>query len=246
MPTFVQKWPAGYPAKGLIRLASILLGLGALTWIAARFDLDRSVASIFYRPDLGWYLKHSQPWAFLYEYGPFPGIAISAMALVGFGLGYRYKKRCLCIHRKQMLVVGLTCLLGAGLIVNGVLKPGWGRPRPRQVVEFGGSLAFKHPFQPGIPGQGESFPSGHASMGYLFVTLACVRSRHRGQVVVGVTIGILYGSLLGLARIVQGGHFLTDILWSFGIVSIVAVALNDLILPRLFNGAQMGTEGCAQ
>jgi membrane-associated PAP2 superfamily phosphatase len=242
MSVLALKWPAEYPTKGLIRLTALLLGLGILTWVAAFFDVDRRLASIFYRPDMGWYLRHSQPWAFLYKYGPLPGLAMSFMALVGFGLGYRYRRVCLCAHRKQMLVVGLTCLLGAGLIVNGLLKPGWGRPRPRQVVEFGGALEFKHPFQPGTPGQGESFPSGHASMGFLFVTLACFRSLHRSQVVLGVAIGILYGSLIGFGRMVQGGHFFTDILWSFGIVSAVALALNDLILPK-FLGRTAGRVG---
>jgi membrane-associated PAP2 superfamily phosphatase len=205
--------------------------------------LDRRVASIFYHPDTGWYLKHSQPWEFLYQYGPLPGLVMSVLALVGFGLTARHRLKRLYCFRKQMLVIGLTCLLGAGFIVNGVLKPGWGRPRPRETVGFGGTLEFRHPFQPGIPGQGESFPSGHASMGYLFVSLACLGSRHRGQVFSGIAIGILYGSLIGLGRIVQGGHFLTDILWSFGIVSIVAVALNDLILPKFFEENMEGQAG---
>jgi membrane-associated PAP2 superfamily phosphatase len=71
-------------------------------------------------------------------------------------------------------------------------------------------------------------------MGFLFITLACFRSCFRGQALFGAAIGILYGSLIGLGRIVQGGHFFTDILFSLGIISVVAVALNDLIIPRFF------------
>jgi lipid A 4'-phosphatase len=103
-------------------------------------------------------------------------------------------------------------------------------------------LEFKHPFQPGLPGQGESFPSGHASMGFLFITLACFRSCNRGQALFGVAIGVLYGSLIGLGRIVQGAHFFTDILFSLGIISMVAVALNDLILPKFFKDAPSHTD----
>jgi membrane-associated phospholipid phosphatase len=170
----------------------------------------------------------------LYRFGPLPGLVLSVVALIGFGLTHFYRLKGLYRYRKQMLVVGLTCLLGAGLLVNGILKPGWGRPRPRQVVEFGGSLEFRHPFQPGVPGEGESFPSGHASMGFLLITLACFRSCIRGQAIFGAAIGVQYGSLIGLGRIVQGGHFFTDVLYSLGVMSMVAIALNDLILPRFF------------
>src|SRR6478672_12010674 len=35
-----------------------------------------------------------------------------------------------------------TLVLGPGLLVNGVLKEHWARPRPGAVVEFGGTLPF--------------------------------------------------------------------------------------------------------
>jgi lipid A 4'-phosphatase len=228
--------------RGVFRLVALLLGIGCITWVAVIFDLDRKIAGFFYHPDTGWYLKDSQPWAFLYRYGPVPGLVLSIAALFGTLVTSRNRFKRLYPYRKQMLVVGLTCLLGAGLIVNGVLKPGWGRPRPRQTVAFGGTLEFKHPYQPGVLGQGESFPSGHASMGFLFITLACFRSCNRGQALFGVAIGVLYGSLIGLGRIVQGAHFFTDILFSLGIISMVAVALNDLILPRFFIDASQRTD----
>jgi membrane-associated PAP2 superfamily phosphatase len=41
--------------------------------------------------------------------------------------------------------------------------------------------------------------------------------------------GILYGILMGVARISQGGHFASDILWAWGVVHLTAVALYYLM-----------------
>jgi membrane-associated PAP2 superfamily phosphatase len=48
---------------------------------------------------------------------------------------------------------------------------------------------------------------------------------------VGLATGLLYGSLLSAARLIQGGHFLTDILWSFVIVYVVIAVLYYFVLP---------------
>jgi hypothetical protein len=68
-------------------------------------------------------------------------------------------------------------------------------------------------------------------MGFLFVSLAVFRRRAPALAVAGVAFGLAYGSLLGAARIAQGAHFVTDVLWSFGIMSLVAAGLCCLIPP---------------
>jgi len=49
------------------------------------------------------------------------------------------------------------------------------------------------------------------------------RSRAKAAAVLAVGIG--YGSLMGYARIAQGAHFLSDIVWSFGIVYLTTHAV---------------------
>jgi membrane-associated PAP2 superfamily phosphatase len=68
------------------------------------------------------------------------------------------------------LLYSLTSIVGAGLIVNALLKEYTGRPRPREVVEFGGNWEYRAALELGIPGQGQSFPCGHCTMGFIFAS----------------------------------------------------------------------------
>jgi membrane-associated PAP2 superfamily phosphatase len=38
-------------------------------------------------------------------------------------------------------------------------------------------------------------------------------------------LGLVYGSLVGCARVVQGAHFASDVLWALGIVYFTALAM---------------------
>lgn len=41
--------------------------------------------------------------------------------------------------------------------------------------------------------------------------------------------GLFFGMLMSIARLTQGGHFLSDTLWAWGIVHLTAVALYYLL-----------------
>ncbi len=60
----------------------------------------------------------------------------------------------------------LSVVIGPGLIINAVFKDHWDRPRPRDVVEFGGMLQCTP--APLRGESGESFPCGHCSVGFLY------------------------------------------------------------------------------
>jgi len=62
----------------------------------------------------------------------------------------------------------LSVLIGPGLIINAVFKDHWDRPRPGDVVEFGGMLQCTP--APLRGESGESFPCGHCSVGFLFAS----------------------------------------------------------------------------
>lgn len=47
--------------------------------------------------------------------------------------------------------------------------------------------------------------------------------------------GTVFGLLMSYARIAQGGHFLSDVLWSWGMVYLTALALSALLLSRQSN-----------
>ena len=206
-----------------IYLLLMALGLIVITWIIITLDLDRRLANRFYDPSLGWYLAEKQPWSWLYHYGTVPGIVLAVAALAGWFWSYSSKRK--RTWHRYFLVIVLTAILGPGVLVNGILKNYWSRPRPREVQEFGGSWAYRHAHQPGIPGKGESFPCGHCTMGFLFCSLMVFRKHHRWLAYTGGAVGVSLGTLLSIARMVQGAHYLSDTLWSMGILFMLPLAL---------------------
>ncbi|MGD8836839.1 MAG: phosphatase PAP2 family protein [Desulfobacteraceae bacterium] len=193
------------------------------------FDWDRRVAELFYRIGRGWYLDKQALWVWLHAYGTVPGLVLTLAALISWLASFYL--RLLEPWRRPCLVVVLTTLLAAGLLVNAVLKQYWGRPRPSQTIEFGGKWEYRPIFPPGTPGKGASFPCGHCTMGFVFLAMASFRRQSKTLAYGGVAIGIVMGGLLSAARVVQGAHFLSDTIWSLGIVGMVATALG-IYLPR--------------
>jgi membrane-associated PAP2 superfamily phosphatase len=194
-------------------------------------DVDLCLSAHFYAPQHGWYLARVFPWGWLYDYGEYPAIIlVLGASVVGLWSVWwpgwaRYRRLCLCVI--------LAVALGPGLLVNGILKPVWGRPRPRQVEPFGGTEPYRQWWQPAGPGSGTSFPAGHASMGFILVAGRFLVP-HRwlwGRRLVSMT-GLIYGSLLGWARIVQGGHFLSDSVWAGALMCLLVVGLQAAVLGQ--------------
>jgi membrane-associated PAP2 superfamily phosphatase len=196
----------------------VLIGLTTVT------KIDVVLSSWFYEPDVGWRYAEAWGWRGLFEFGLRPAILMAITAFVVL-LGSRLRPAWVP-YRRACLVLVLAVALGPGLAVNGLLKPYWGRPRPRQVAEFGGVQAFRYWWQPGGFGSGKSFPSGHAAMGFVMVAGAVLLPRAYGRwrhAAIGTAFG--YGLLLGCGRIVQGGHFFSDVLWSGVIVVLITYGL---------------------
>jgi membrane-associated PAP2 superfamily phosphatase len=210
-------------------LFAVMAALLLITVLFTIFDWDRQIAERFYRSGQGWYLDKQPLWVWLHAYGTIPGLVLTLAALVLWLAGFYYRK--LRQWRRPCLVVVLTTLLAAGLVVNAVLKQYWGRPRPSQTIEFGGKWEYRPIFPPGPPGKGASFPCGHCTMGFVFLAMAGFRRQSKPLAYGGVAVGILMGGLLSAARVVQGAHFLSDTIWSLGIVGLAAAAL-DMYLPR--------------
>lgn len=135
----------------------------------------------------------------------------------------------------------LTMAIGPGLLINGLFKTQWGRPRPEQVIEFGGQQAFRRPFDPGKGGAperggaGRSFPSGHAAVAFWSSSAFFVaRYLMPGGAPIVLLVSIALGTVVGVARVATGRHFVSDVLWAGIIVFTVngLIAYAVLKLPR--------------
>jgi membrane-associated PAP2 superfamily phosphatase len=191
-------------------------------------DADLFFSGLFYSPERGWMLGQTQPWRFLYQYGMVPAFLLAVAGLVVLVVGFFAAKPAL--FRRHAAYFVLLLILGPGLLVNAVFKDHWGRPRPANIVDFGGTESFRPCWLPGEMGKGKSFPSGHASVGfYLVAPYFILRKEKKALAFFFLGLGIFYGSLMGMGRIIQGGHFLSDVLWSGGILYLTALILSQLL-----------------
>lgn len=154
-------------------------------------------------------------YTFVFDYGVIPGQLICALALIIFFGSYIFKKLKAWRHISLIMVAALV--IGSGLITHAIFKDHWGRPRPKQVVEFGGEQAFRPYYQPNFfhqPQPSKSFPCGHCTMGFYFFAAALIalRSGHRAMFWGWLVFALGLGGLLSLARMAQGGHFFSDTL----------------------------------
>lgn len=174
--------------------------------------VDIRMENLFFNPETK-HFTFNHLTAFIFKRGIHPAQLVGICSLVVFGLSYLIKswKQ----WRKPALMLILTMGIGAGFITHTLLKDHWGRPRPRQIIEFGGNQAFRTPYQPNFfhqPEPSKSFPSGHCTMGFFFFSFYFLGKRYERPWIsyLGLFLAIVLGTALAFTRMAQGGHFLTD------------------------------------
>lgn len=133
------------------------------------------------------------------------------------------KRRWFGLDQARCLFMIAVLVMGPGVIANLVFKDNMGRARPRDIVEFGGSKAFTPPLVPSreCP-RNCSFISGEASSIYAaFFALALLIPQYRIALLIS---GVAAGTLAGVVRIIQGAHFLSDVLFA-GVFMAITVGL---------------------
>jgi len=213
----------------LIVLAALMLGTLILFGLT---DLDRELASLFFRPanaDSPWPYARMPIGRLVYHSAPFLTAALSLTALAGLAWGFVRRRQ--SHYRRYAGFVLLAVALGPGLVINGILREQWGRPRPRQTEQFGGEYAHHRVHEPGASRKCKSFPCGHSSVGFAFcVFYFLLRRSRRKAAFLALSVSILMGLVLGIARMADGGHFSSDVLWSGYIVFLVAWLLYYFVL----------------
>ena len=194
-------------------LPALLIALIALDLTPA---VDLPLSRLFYRPGTGFFLDHNWLVQLLYLGTPWL-MRVIAVGLLGTLAWVALTKPPQARRIRNATVFALLALvIGPGLIANSVLKDHWGRPRPEQIAEFGGKSTFVPALWPSRQCQHNcSFVSGHAAAGFFLITGAWVWPKRRLAWRIG---GIAAGTLIGLARIAQGGHFFSDVLGALIVV----------------------------
>ena len=132
---------------------------------------------------------------------------------------------------RAAVFLAATMALGPGLVVNGILKEEWGRPRPVHVEAFGGKDVYQPWFRTdgACPGNC-SFVSGEGALGFWLTAPASLVPGPLG--VVAMTAAVAFAATAGGLRIAFGGHFFTDVVFSGVIVVLIVVGMRLLLYDR--------------
>jgi membrane-associated PAP2 superfamily phosphatase len=211
----------------VLELAIVTILLIVATTIIAVSGADLAISSWF-NIEGKWPIGDLFLWQVFYHLDRFPAISLGVAGLVIYMLSFGRRKR---PHwRRSGAFLVLLLILGPGLLVNTFFKDNWGRPRPREVLDFGGKSQFLHPWQNVMHGEGRSFPSGHASAAfYMSAPFFIYRRKNKRVARIWLMCGLTFGVFMSIARISQGGHFLSDTLWAWGVVHLTAILLYYLL-----------------
>jgi lipid A 4'-phosphatase len=182
----------------IVLLVAVMGGLVLLPGI------DLAASGLFYTPGIGF--SHSAILGAIHDdlrYGVIALVVILGAALL------LWPQR-----RRAAIFLLLALALGPGLLVNTVFKDHWGRARPAQIVEFGGTKQLTRAFVPADQcATNCSFPAGDPAVGFFLVSAALLipGMAARRWAIVGA---VAAGAALGFVRLAQGGHFLSDVVAS--------------------------------
>ncbi|WP_245792260.1 phosphatase PAP2 family protein [Teredinibacter waterburyi] len=215
-PTLKSNW---YEQRlAFLWRADLLACLGCVAFFLLLPKLDLWTSALFFDGS-GFPLDRNSVVQFIYH--AFAKIQIVYLLAIIGGIAW-CSYRGLKAARKAWLFLLAALILGPGLIVNvGLKENSVGRPRPRDVQPFAGEHSFAPVFTySGACQRNCSFVSGHAAISFYLMSLAWALGRRRW-----LSLGIGAGIIVGFVRIVQGGHFLSDVIFSGWVVYFTCVIL---------------------
>ncbi|MEO1190297.1 MAG: phosphatase PAP2 family protein [Pseudomonadota bacterium] len=215
------------PASGVLFYLLLLLGTALIfaAWpnldlAASRFAQEVAGGEGFAPRDGSWWLLYAgmKP-AFFVLMG-----AIGVLGFVSWVLGRPF----LAITPRRALFAIAAMALIQGLVIDVYLKDGFGRARPREIEAFGGALTYTPYYLVSEACSSNcSFVSGHAGMAYSTFVLCFMATTQvwRRRL---FWAALAFGLLTGWMRVIQGAHFLSDVLFSglvvWGLTWLLALA----------------------
>jgi len=214
----------------LLRRHLDLLLLAAIGGLLVAFPhIDLTIAGQFHDPIDGFYLRDNPLVRLVYHGVPWiTRTVVVSLVLFLLAAWTIWRRRAFFSRqRRAALYLLLVMIVGPGLLVNTLFKDNWGRARPSQVEQFGGTKQFTRAALPADQcAKNCSFVSGHASVGFFFLAFAFVWPRHR---VLWLVAGTGLGLGIGLVRIMQGGHFFSDVIFCGIVVYLSALVLHAVM-----------------
>ncbi len=181
--------------------------------------IDKFISKLPYNPLTTRFYGEVSMWCTI-VYFTVPCITVAIIILSLLGLLFSKKTTSPYKIRRGAIIILLSLAIGPGLVVNLLFKDGWGRPRPYQVIRD--HQNFQAVWQPNFHApMNNSFPGGHASIGF-FLGVPFLAFGYRRK---GLIVSAAAGSIVSVVRILQGGHYLSDVFFSAVFVWLTAEAV---------------------
>jgi lipid A 4'-phosphatase len=214
-------------------LATLAVGLVAGAVFAVFPLIDIEIARWFFDAETGQFpIAHSAYWLSIrqsFNWLPYLFVLPALFVLLRKVI---FPESPMLIAPSVVLFLIGSLIAGPGIATNVVLKDNWGRPRPNQIVEFGGKAEFRPWWQPGgaCP-RNCSFVSGEASQGYWLVAPAMLAPPPLRPAAMGAAV--VFGTSAGALRVASGRHFASDVVFAGVITIIIVIGFYWLLLDPI-------------
>jgi membrane-associated PAP2 superfamily phosphatase len=197
---------------GLLIALALAAAVGLAFGVFPQLDLD--LAGLFFDPSAGGFWGRLDP--VLNTLRDLSRLLVTLLAapagLALLGKLVLPRRRMLIPGRAAVLMIGALAL-GPGLVTNSILKNHWDRPRPIDVIQFGGEEHFVAWWDPrgDCPGNCSFVAGEPAGAFWTLAPAALVPPAWRG---LATAAALAFGAGIGLVRMAAGGHFFTDVAFS--------------------------------
>jgi len=211
----------------------MVIALAVATVIGITFGiyprLDLQISAPFYNPRNNLFVVNAQPWVMASRDAARWLIAFifapACFAIVGKII---MPGRRMLISGRATLFLVLTMALGPGVLTNIVLKERWGRTRPIDVIEFGGTGHFTAWWDlDGDCPNNCSFVAGEPSGAFWTLAAASLAPPQWRMLAYGGALAI--GAAVGALRIGAGAHFFTDVMFAGVFTFLLTWVIHGLI-----------------
>jgi membrane-associated PAP2 superfamily phosphatase len=206
---------------------AIAVVVGVIFAVWPRLDLD--ISALFYARNQNLFIVNAQLWVY-YLRNSARGlitllVAPAFLAAIGRVIWQRSR---MLIEGRAALFLAVTLALGPGVVTNLIFKDHWGRPRPIDVTEFGGSDPFMPWWDPRGPCANNcSFVAGEPSGAFWTLAPAALAPPQWRPLAYGAALA--FGAGIGLLRVGGGAHFFTDVVFAGVFMFLVVWTLHGLI-----------------
>jgi len=214
---------------GLVIALAVAAVVGVI--FGLRPDLDLKLAGLFFDPERGGFWRaYDPPYLRARDAATWLITLVAMPAFVALAFKLIRPQRTLLLPGRAVVLMVVTLALAPGVVANMVFKEHWGRPRPIDVTEFGGTEHFRPWWDPrGDCPKNCSFVAGEPSGAFWTLAPAAVVPPQWRALAYGAAL--TFGAAVGVLRMAAGAHFFSDVVFA-GVFSFLVIWLTHGCLYR--------------